>query len=96
VVSAEADLYVIDLKTAEFRRLVRPAADAEFKTFVPQTGVAVFSTVTRGGTHLWISGRKLASANEFLAQIAEGSLRKVEYHGLDGQSLHTEQPDHLR
>jgi hypothetical protein len=33
---------------------------------------------------------------KFLAQIAEGSLRKVEYHGLDGQSLHTEQPDHLR
>ena len=87
VVSAGADLYAVELKTAEFRPLARPTADAEFKAFAPQTGVTAFSAVTREGTHLWVSGRKVATLNQFLAQIAEGALRRIEYRGLDGQSL---------
>jgi dipeptidyl aminopeptidase/acylaminoacyl peptidase len=87
VVSAEGSLYTADLRTSVFRKLDRPAEDAEFKTFSPQKGLAVFSRDTREGAHLWISGRKVASINGFLAEVAEGQLKGIEYRALTGESL---------
>jgi dipeptidyl aminopeptidase/acylaminoacyl peptidase len=87
VVDSGANLYSIDLGTEKLQELKRPAANAECKAFVPRTGLAVFSDETRSGTNLWLSGRKIASLNGFLATVSEAELKSIEYVGLNGQKL---------
>jgi dipeptidyl aminopeptidase/acylaminoacyl peptidase len=87
VVGSGSDLYAVELKTAEFRRLVRPEASAEFRAFAPKTGIATYVAVSHGRASLWVAGHKIAFANEFLDQVQEGQLKHIEYRGQDGQAL---------
>lgn len=93
VVTAAQALYAIDLSTGAFYILHKPSDAAEFIGFVPATGTAFFSESTRRGTYLRSSTRGVSAlrtifaTNEFLQQIAEARLKRIEYVGLDGQKL---------
>jgi dipeptidyl aminopeptidase/acylaminoacyl peptidase len=88
VVTSGSELHAINLQTGEFRQLARPAADAEFKTFVAKNGTAVFASTGADGTStLWYGEQRMAWINRFLAQILQGELQKIEYRSPDGRLL---------
>jgi len=88
VVTSGGELRTTDLRTGEFRQLAPPVPDAEFKTFVAKKGTAVFVTTASDGTSaLWYGEHRIAWINQFLAQIAQGKLRRIEYRSSDGRPL---------
>ncbi|QOY85693.1 S9 family peptidase [Paludibaculum fermentans] len=92
VVMAARRLFAIDTTQAAFRLIESPSPSAQFAGFLPQSSTALFKDITPTGSFLWTSNpgaapRRLQAANQFLEQIAAGTLEKFEYAGPDGKPL---------
>ncbi|MGJ5814148.1 alpha/beta fold hydrolase [Paludibaculum fermentans] len=93
VVMASQRLIVADPAQGAFLPMESPSPTAQFTDFVPQSSTALFKDVTPRGSFLWTSSpgsappRRVEAANEFLEQIAAGTLERFEYPGPDGKPL---------
>ncbi|HWV58462.1 MAG TPA: prolyl oligopeptidase family serine peptidase [Longimicrobiales bacterium] len=89
----EIEYYRISLSgREEVERLAKPKATAELAAYVAAAGQSVFRAADRTGTYLWFASRgaqvrTILETNTFLRGIAEAEARRIEYRGLDGDSL---------
>ena len=86
------DIYSVDLATSAVTAVAKPDKEAKLEEFDPKTGMSVFSGSSRSGTSLWLGSAQgrfttVVETNKFLRDIAEGTPKKIEYRGLDGQDL---------
>lgn len=87
------DLYSLDLKSGSITLLEKPSTGAELAAFDEKSKMAVFAAADRNGTFLWLRSRDqkinvtALETNAFLRDVYEGDMRRIEYHGLDGQDL---------
>jgi len=83
----------LQLSSGELTPLSTPSTAGWLADFDPGHGVAVPVVVDRTGARMWLSKPTLAQhaviveANTWLAEIAEGEIRRVDYRGLDGREL---------
>ena len=83
----------LDLSTGELTVLPAPSTDGWLADFSPEHGIALPVVVDRTGTRMWLSKPALGQhaaiveANTWLAEIAEGEVRRVDYRGLGGEEL---------
>jgi acetyl esterase/lipase len=88
---AVLDLHRVDLKVGEVLPFPRPSPAATLTAYRPDIDVAVFTANERNGTRLVLEHRgeprALVATNGFLADIAEGALKQIEYRSLEGQDL---------
>lgn len=93
VVTAARRLYVVDTGRRSFLPIEAPSPTAQFADFAAPSTTALFKEVTPSGSFLWTSSpavtppRRLQAANQFLEQIAPGTLEKYEYAGPEGKPL---------
>jgi dipeptidyl aminopeptidase/acylaminoacyl peptidase len=83
---------VFDVSSTKIDRIAKPVPEAVLADFDTSMETAVFTAATRDGSFLWLSRpgsgpTRVVETNTFLAGIAEGKTRKIEYRGLDGQDL---------
>jgi dipeptidyl aminopeptidase/acylaminoacyl peptidase len=89
----DARLYILDPQTGQTRKLAKPDPRAKLLAFDPRGRTVVFTLNNSRGTHLWEGDAKgngfhsLFDGNRFLADIEDAKLRRVDYHGLNGQKL---------
>lgn len=86
------DLYTFDASSGKINPFAKPVPDSVLAEFDVAQEMAVFTAANRDGSFLWLSRRgsgptRVVETNTFLAGIAEGKTRKIEYRGLDGQDL---------
>lgn len=88
---ADVDLHRVDLPGADVRPFARPSTEATLTSYRPEAGLAVFVANEPGGTYLTLehrgARRALVATNEFLAGVAEGALKQIEYRSLEGADL---------
>ena len=86
------DDFVLDLKSGEIKPLKKPSEQADLKAFDPR-GSVIYSAGGKQGTFVWRSdaatgkAEQLVAANTFLAGIAEGEARPIQYTSLNGEKL---------
>ncbi len=85
--------HALDLRTRKLTRLPWPATQGWLSDYAPEHAAAVTACVDRTGSRLWISKpafaqyRAIVETNTWLAEIAEGQVRPIEYRSLDGDTL---------
>jgi acetyl esterase/lipase len=91
--SSVNEFYVLSLRSGHAKRLRSPSADARLAAYDASTGTAAFASHGRDGTFMWVrrpveeDRSPVLATNTFLGRLDEGSLRKFNYRGLDGQDL---------
>lgn len=89
----ESRLFKLGPGTERAAELTVPAPGAAIAAYSPQAGVAVLTKSDASGTRAWLSRpaferhAAIVETNTFLAGITGGSVRRVEYKGLDGNDL---------
>jgi dipeptidyl aminopeptidase/acylaminoacyl peptidase len=88
----DLNLYAFDPSTGKIDTFAKPVPEAVLADLDTRRETAVFTSATRHGSFLWLSRRgseptRVVETNTFLAGVAEGKTRKIEYRGLDGQDL---------
>lgn len=86
------ELYALDLASGAMSPMEKPSADAELAAYDPKARLSVLAAINRTGSYLWLKKlRQEASLvlemNAFLRDVYEGDLQRIEYRGLDGQTL---------
>ena len=83
----------LDLRAGKLDGLSWPTAKGWLLAFDPEHATAVQVASDRAGTRLWVSRpafdeqRALLETNKWLAEIAQGEVKRVDYRGLDGDEL---------
>jgi dipeptidyl aminopeptidase/acylaminoacyl peptidase len=86
-------LYRLTLETGKITPFYKPLPDASLIGYDAKGGVGLFTMHNRKGTYLWLKKPNqndcptVLQTNEFLRDIFEGDLEKLEYRGSDGQHL---------
>ena len=88
----DTDFFAYDLANGKLDRLKTVPTTETFLNFSPQRNTLVTSTSDRSGTRLWLSNTAsgdhlVQETNTFVREIGETQWKRIEYRGLDGQSL---------
>jgi dipeptidyl aminopeptidase/acylaminoacyl peptidase len=87
------DLYLLDLKSGQLASIPKPSEEARLVASDGEGRTILFTAADHTGSYLWLKreGREgfttLLQTNQFLHEVVEGDLKKIEYRGLDGKEL---------
>lgn len=87
------DRFSLDLRSGAITSLRWPSDTAWLSLFAPEHDTAVHTACDRTGAAVWISRpafgqhRAIAETNAWLRDVAEGEIRRVDYHGATGEEL---------